>query len=652
MTKVAIVYLYPQFVQHIKKINDEFSSVEIKLFCEGKHADIVKVAKKAEREKFDAIVCGGFTYDALIGKVDIPLISTEPALSDLIYSWLNLKRSFTNIKSAAVFLFHRNSMLQEEGLEKHLSSFFDAKIEFVKYKSIAEYRDYIDCYRDKVDVIIGGAHSVEICKEKNIRNYFLGVGVNTLRLGVLEAIRVADAKLAEVFKRNQIQAVLDSSNESIIYVDNHSRIELMNNSAIKFFDLPGEIEFEQLYFSDIIPNSKLDKVITTGEPILEDIQTLPKGNKIVLNMIPVDINSKVGGVAITFKDVTQLIETEKRIRADLHRKGTVAKYTTKDILGKSELIEECRNLIKRFGKFDANVLLYGETGTGKELFAQSIHNESKRMNEPFYAINCASLPENLLESELFGYTEGAFTGAKKGGKQGIFELAHGGTIYLDEIGEMSLSCQSKLLRVLQEKEVRKIGDDRLIPVDVRIVAASNKNLSVECTDGNFREDLFYRINVMNLTIPPLRERKDDILSLIEYYIEHYSEANVQEKRSFNFEDDAIEFLLNYPWTGNVRELQNFVQRLLIYRIDEDQVSKHSVENLLMGNPLRGKEPKNKMVELSEDPPNKVNLKEKMNDMTVAVIKEALETFDGNITKTAEHLGINRTYIYRKIKEES
>ena len=233
-----------------------------------------------------------------------------------------------------------------------------------------------------------------------------------------------------------------------------------------------------------------------------------------------------------------------------------------DIIGNNAGLNYALETALAVAPSDLAVLVTGESGVGKDLFAQCIHNESQRAKEPFYAINCAALPENLLESELFGYSEGSFTGAKKGGKAGIFELAHKGTVFLDEIGELSLASQSALLRVLQEKEIRRIGDDTIIPVDVRVIAASHKDIYNEVLEKRFRQDLFYRLGTVFLTIPPLRERQTDIWVLMKNFIENFSEKYGLPYTGC-IAPDAYQSLMDYRWEGNVRELQNFVERLFV-----------------------------------------------------------------------------------------
>ncbi|NLY70151.1 MAG: sigma 54-interacting transcriptional regulator, partial [Clostridiales bacterium] len=366
----------------------------------------------------------------------------------------------------------------------------------------------------------------------------------------------------------------------------------------------------------------------------QEYQKIGKNVQIISNKVPVKIKNKVEGAVVNFKEIEQVIEMEKKIRAELWKKKSVAKYSINDIAGISKKITEAKELVRRFGKFDSNVLIWGETGTGKELFAQSIHNESKRKNEPFYAINCATLPENLLESELFGYAEGSFTGAKKGGKAGLFELAHNGTLFLDEIGDMPLSFQSKLLRALQEKDIRRIGDDKLISVDVRIIAASNKNLYHEVLKGNFREDLYYRIDVMNLKIPPLRERMEDIPYLIEYFMKIYKKE-FNSNRNYVFDDNAMNFLKNYMWRGNVRELQNFVERIYIYGNEKKVINEEDVRDLLR-------------VQDNMETLDGPSLNGTLEEIKDNAIKEALKRFDGNRTQAAKYLGVSRSYLWRHL----
>ncbi|MBC7335917.1 MAG: sigma 54-interacting transcriptional regulator, partial [Clostridia bacterium] len=306
----------------------------------------------------------------------------------------------------------------------------------------------------------------------------------------------------------------------ILAVDQQGRISLCNPVAAQVLGLPNKEVLHQPLAEVTAHNPYLAKVYGDGRPAGGELHKLGDVS-VVANRVPIRVGRETIGTVVTFQDVTRIIQLEAKIRRELYQKGLVARFTFEDIIGQSEAIREAVEKAKRYALTDSTVLLSGESGTGKELFAQSIHAFSRRSGGPFVAVNCAALPENLLESELFGYEEGAFTGAKKGGKLGLFELAHGGTIFLDEIGEMTLPLQARLLRVLQEKEVMRLGGSRVIPVDVRVIAASNKNLQQAVQEGTFRADLFYRLNVLCLKVPPLRARKDDIPLLVDHFIKRY-----------------------------------------------------------------------------------------------------------------------------------
>ena len=277
-----------------------------------------------------------------------------------------------------------------------------------------------------------------------------------------------------------------------------------------------------------------------------------KGEDVIVTVNPLIHSEKLYGAVAIIRKYRDTENKQHMLRKKLVGKGYKARYDFNHIIGKSNAINKCKDIAKRMAKSNSSILITGETGTGKELFAQAIHNNSPRNRYQFVPVNCGAFPESLLESELFGYEEGAFTGARKGGKPGLFELAHNGTLFLDEIAEMPMNLQVKLLRVLQEREVVRIGGDRIINVDIRIVAATNRDLKSMVKRGEFRQDLYYRLNVLPLNIPPLRERREDILFLIE-------EVQKQFNSNFTLTEKAKELLLSHNWEGNVRELRNYVE---------------------------------------------------------------------------------------------
>jgi len=301
------------------------------------------------------------------------------------------------------------------------------------------------------------------------------------------------------------------------------------------------------------------------------------------------------------------------------------------ILGKSSRMVKVFDAIEKSAKTSATVLITGESGTGKELVARAIHYTSKRASAPFVPINCGGIPESLLESELFGYVKGAFTGATES-RAGFFQTADGGTIFLDEISETSLAMQVKLLRVLQEKEVAMVGASSPRKVDVRIIAATNKDLYSLVSKGSFREDLFFRINVITIEIPPLRDRGDDILSLTRYFIEKYSEE--MGKKPPRFSDEALQVVKSYYWPGNIRELQNVIQRIIVMS-DSELIEVPDLPSLMRFSALR-----------------KTGFDRTLAEIEAEYVKNVLASVDGNKSKAAEILGIDRKTLRKKLESKS
>ncbi len=362
-------------------------------------------------------------------------------------------------------------------------------------------------------------------------------------------------KLANIFSKSELlrkerDIILDTMDEGIITVNEDNRLSLINPSAAKIFN----ISIEQIIGTDAtkffqrlgFPNELKDA--STRKPILDTIVN-SQGKDIVCNEIPIVDDERKYHIYM-FKEVSQLQKLENEVRRKLNTKGYIAKYNFSDIWGKNEKMMFVKERAKTFADTENTILITGESGTGKELFAQAIHLNSRRRNGPFLAINFASITESLVESELFGYEGGAFTGAKRDGKLGLFEQAHGGTLFLDEIGDSPLCIQARLLRVLQEKEIMKVGGDKVIPVNVRVIAATNKDLA-ECVEKNlFRADLYYRLNVLSIETPPLREHKEDIFLYLNRYISSKYRIDIE------FSEKIKETLLAYNWPGNVRELIN------------------------------------------------------------------------------------------------
>lgn len=324
-----------------------------------------------------------------------------------------------------------------------------------------------------------------------------------------------------------------------------------------------------------------------------------------------------------------------------------AKYSFKDIIGENEKLQEAINIARTAAMTPATIMLRGESGTGKEIFANAIHNTSPRRNEKFVKINCSSIPDELLESELFGYKEGAFTGAQRGGKKGLFQEADKGSLFLDEIGDVSPRMQVKILRALQEKEIMPVGSTESIPIDVRIICATNKPLEKMIEEGEFREDLYYRLNVFPIKIPPLRERKDDIEAISMYLLNQYNDY--YGRKVTTIEKDAIKLLKKSDWPGNVRELQNVLSRALINLSgDEEVLTAEDIEASINGEDARPRKAKASYAGVPDTLPTELTAA--LKQVETVVIKRAIENAAGDKNRAAVALGIPLRTLYYKCKK--
>jgi transcriptional regulator with PAS, ATPase and Fis domain len=359
------------------------------------------------------------------------------------------------------------------------------------------------------------------------------------------------AKIAIELK-SMFETIIENSKYGIVYLDVNGKIAIANETFSKIINNQIDL-IKNNYIYIIIPQLKNWKVPEYEEEILSI-----KDKSFAIAKAPVTRDNKIIGYMLTLEDVSKIQKLEYEIRRQQNFTSFKANYTFDNIIGKSSVINDVKDLAKKLSKSESTILLYGESGTGKELFAQAIHNYSRRKDAQFVPVNFAALSTPLLESELFGYEEGSFTGAKKGGKPGLFEIAHGGTIFLDEIGEIPTEFQVKLLRVLQERQVIRVGGTKLISINVRVIVATNKDLTYEINMGNFRRDLFYRINVLPISIPSLKERKEDVPILAEAFLKRINCCDNIDVHDY-FDKDCLEFLNNYDWPGNIRELDNVVE---------------------------------------------------------------------------------------------
>ncbi len=474
------------------------------------------------------------------------------------------------------------------------------------------------------------------------------VGAVAIFQDVTELQKIA-SELEEVKNlKSTLDSIVNSIFDCIVVVNKNGYVTMMNDAYGEFLNTDPKKAVGK-HITDVIENTRMHIVAQTGKAEICDMQKIGEHNTVVTR-IPIVKDGEVTGAVgkMVFRDVKDLrvlarkltsLQSELEYYKEELQKVQGGKYTIESIIGSGEKIQWLKMIALRAAKGQSTVLVTGESGTGKELFAQAIHYASNRRHGPFIKINCASIPENLLESELFGYEEGAFTGARKGGKPGKFELANGGTIFLDEIGDMSMPMQAKLLRVLQEREVERVGGTKTSAVDVRVIAATNQDLETMMSQGTFRQDLYYRLNIIALHIPPLRERREDLPELCEALLRKVN-------RTLQFDVDgvsreAMELLMQYDWPGNVRELENVLERSVNLM---DEVGDILPEHL----PPTMRRPATKPA-LSNQEETK-ELAGIMEEAEKQAIYKALETAGGNRSQAAKILGIHRSGFYQKLSK--
>lgn len=439
-----------------------------------------------------------------------------------------------------------------------------------------------------------------------------------------------------------LEAIIQSSDDAISVVDEEGKGILINRAYTRLTGLSEEEVIGKPATIDIYEGESMHmKVLQTRRPVRGAKMIVgPNKKEVVVNVAPVIVNGKLKGSVGVIHDMSEIQALNKELtRARQIIRKLEAKYTFEDIIGKSDEMILAIEQAKLGAKTPATVLLRGESGTGKELFAHAIHNASDRKFNKFIRVNCASLSESLLESELFGYEEGAFSGAKRGGKKGLFEEANNGSIFLDEIGELSASTQAKLLRVLQEQEIIRVGGTKAIPINVRVIAATNVNLEKNIVNGQFREDLFHRLNRMPIQIPPLRNRKEDIPLLCERLIQKINQDYGRNVEGVT--NAALNVLKAYDWPGNVRELENILGRAIIFmKFHETMIDIHHLPDLISHD--------QKNHEMNERQYESLHLQKRLDAYEKEIILEALKKHQGNKTNAAKELGISIRNLYYKI----
>ncbi|MFB3167557.1 sigma 54-interacting transcriptional regulator [Neobacillus sp. 179-C4.2 HS] len=591
----------------------------------------------------DVLICGAMLYEEfkklnVRGNL-IPLrVQTNDFYKALVKaSKINQEVNIINYQKEYIQIDPENlNRIREE-----LDSIFKIKINQYTFTTADDAGELVKrLYAEGQKVVIGSGLVGRLAKDLGMEGV-LWYGKESVGHAVDIAFHVLTAKLAEQSNQKRQNYILENFNEGVINLNVTGRVLSINQQAVELLGLGEYGDLTSQHISDILPRSEILDVLSTNK-VVKDMVVPYKKRMLLLNTLPINVNGNFNGIVALFSDAETLQQQENKIRRKLHYKGDTAKYYFNDIIGQSEQTIKAINKARKFARSDSNVLILGESGTGKELFAQSIHNESSRSDQPFIAINCAAIPENLLESEFFGYNDGAFTGAKKGGNPGLFELAHNGTVFLDEIGEIPLSMQAKLLRVLQENVVRRLGSSTAIPINVRVISATNVNLIEDVKNGKFRMDLYYRIAVLNLFLPKLSNRKGDIALLVKAFTAKNYPTFVPLIEDGL--DDIIPLLEANEWHGNIREFENTMERLFAYIETPQNVSKREVLNY-----LRESIEENHLL-LDQVNFENSSYQEVIKDIEISKIKEVLDKTNGNRKEAAKILGISRSTLWRKLNE--
>jgi len=471
------------------------------------------------------------------------------------------------------------------------------------------------------------------------------IGALAVFKDVTELVKLAEEITDLKEMRIMLEAIIHSSEEAISVVDEHGNGIFINPAYTRITGLSEEEVIGKPATADIAEGESVHmQVLKTRRPIRGvRMKVGPKNRDVVVNAAPIIVDGVLKGSVGVIHDVSEI----QRLTAELNRARQIirtleAKYSFADIIGTSEEITVAIEQAKLAAKTPATILLRGESGTGKELFAHAIHNASDRKYNKFIRVNCAAISETLLESELFGYEEGAFSGAKRGGKRGLFEEANNGSIFLDEIGELSANTQAKLLRVLQEGEIVRVGGTKPIPINVRVIAATNVNLEKAIAEGTFREDLYYRLNRMPIYIPPLRARKEDIPALCRHLIQKLNQDYGRNVEGVT--PAALDYLLSYDWPGNVRELENVLGRAMIFmKFNEVMIDVHHIPPLDISKESPSFHKHEKEMEIHP-------LHKMIEQYEAKIIEQALRKYNNNKTAAARALGISIRNLYYKLEK--
>lgn len=628
MHEIGIIANSFEIFEKSKKVTKDYDNL-VTIVLVQNYEECVQHAKAMETKGVRILISrGGHCNRMREANISLPIIEIPTFDNQLVYRMMQAKKKHGNFAAIGSEFFLKQVREFEDVVETNISYF--------KVNQWTDFNQHVEtAKRMGLHAVVGGYDASRFAQKSGLESFCTFTREEEISTALDEALKMLKRMEKDIKLNQMLNTMLNSVHEGIMLFDNTGSVVNINKQAKEIFGVDC-LNTLAIFLKKYSINKKIHTVLNNGVSLENEFIETPNC-KYTCTLTPIIHDNVVDSVVLVLHEIDYVQEMEYKIRRKLRSHGFVANWVFEDIIGESYAIQEAVCKAKQYSTTNSNVLIFGESGTGKEMFAQSIHNTSLRKKEAFVAINCTTLPPNLLESELFGYVEGAFTGAKKGGKVGLFEMAHNGTIFLDEIGEMSLPTQARFLRVLEERQIMRLGDDKLIPVNTRVIAATNKNLRQMMKKGLFREDLFYRLDVLSLLLPSLRERKEDLPLLINYFIKilsvEYGHSQIE------IDPSGMAVLMEYEWPGNIRELKNVVERLVV--MYQGQVVTYKKIMSIFSGILRDEEPEQRGI-LNDDGLLKYKEKE--------LIKKTLKEFGGNKTETSKKLGISRPTLYKKLRD--
>ncbi|WP_323074062.1 propionate catabolism operon regulatory protein PrpR [Mycetohabitans endofungorum] len=585
----------------------------------------------------DVVVAGGSNGAYLKGRVNVPVVLIHPTGFDVMHALAQARRD-----AAWVALVTHGDIPDEVRQFTHA---YGVDVVLGSYRSVQDAQTCVQDLRERgVGAVVGPGLVADLATRAGMQAVFL-YSRACVRAAFDTALEVAQATRAEALRRARLDNLLQHLRDGVVALDAEGRVEAMNQRLSDALGI-GATQTAGRPLLDLAPYLADSLPDADGDTL-----SVIRGVSYVVHRGPLaGPGGEQSGTVLTFQESRAVERLDRTLRSRPRAQQFTARYHLDDLIGECAPIESVRALVRRYARSDATVLVLGESGTGKEMVAQSIHRLSARRDFAFVAINCGAFPETLLESELFGYEEGAFTGARKGGKVGLIEAAHRGTLFLDEIGEMPLPLQSRLLRVLQEREMVRLGSTEPVRVDIRVIAATHRALSDGIESGTFRADLYYRLNILSIALPSLRERPDDVMLLAAELL--LQAARRESRLAARVPDTSVATrilapvaapLCAYRWPGNVRELQNVIERIAVEladtEVDDDVALTVAV--------LRMIAPELFDTPASPDVPV-LTLRERSRHVEADEIRATLEAHDGDRNAACQALGISKTTLWRKL----